>query len=76
VITTQVGGVGELIQPGGNGLLCPPGDVAALRGAIRQVLDQPAKAVEMGRQGRAMFESRLAREVFCQEFEGMLDPQC
>jgi glycosyltransferase involved in cell wall biosynthesis len=72
VITTEVGGVGELIQPGGNGLLCPPGDVAALRGAMRQMLAQPAEAAEMGRQGRALFESRLAREVFCQEFDQLV----
>lgn len=72
VITTEVGGVGELIQPGGNGLLCPPGDAAALRGAMRQMLAQPADSARMGLQGRALFESRLAREVFCREFERML----
>jgi glycosyltransferase involved in cell wall biosynthesis len=37
VIATSVGGVPEIVRDGVNGLLVPPGDVAALAGAMRKV---------------------------------------
>ena len=41
VIATAVGGVPEVVRDGENGLLVPPGDAAALAGAIRRVVDEP-----------------------------------
>jgi glycosyltransferase involved in cell wall biosynthesis len=38
-IATEVGGVREIVTDGENGLLVPPGDPAALAGAIRRFLD-------------------------------------
>jgi glycosyltransferase involved in cell wall biosynthesis len=40
-IATAVGGVREIVTDGENGLLVPPGDPAALAGAIRRFLDDP-----------------------------------
>ena len=42
VVATDVGGVGELV--GDDGLLVAAGDVAALAGALAEVLDDPAEA--------------------------------
>jgi hypothetical protein len=47
VIATDAGGVPEILSPQGVaplGLLVPPGDVAALAGAIRSVLEDPDAA--------------------------------
>jgi glycosyltransferase involved in cell wall biosynthesis len=41
VIATDVGGVGEIVEEGANGLLVPPGDPEALAGAVRRLLDDP-----------------------------------
>ena len=42
VIATGVGGVAEIVEDGVNGLLVPPGDSAALAGAIRRFLGDEA----------------------------------
>lgn len=53
VVTTWVAGIPELVDPD-NGWLAPPGDVAALAGAMRTVLSTPnAKLATMGQAGRA-----------------------
>src|SRR5439155_472331 len=39
VVATSVGGVPEVVRDGVNGLLVPPGDVAALAGAMRRLID-------------------------------------
>lgn len=36
VIATSIGGLGEVVKPGETGLVVPPGDAAALAGAIQQ----------------------------------------
>ncbi|MFM9033162.1 MAG: glycosyltransferase family 4 protein [Mycobacterium sp.] len=44
LVTTDVGGLGEAVIDGVTGMSCPPRDVAALAGAVRAVLDDPAAA--------------------------------
>ena len=41
VVASRTGGIPEIVQDGDYGLLVPPGDVTALAGAIRRVLDEP-----------------------------------
>lgn len=48
VIASRVGGVPALIEHGRTGLLVPAGDPGALAQAIRQVLDRPDWARQMG----------------------------
>jgi glycosyltransferase involved in cell wall biosynthesis len=57
VIAGAVGGLTEIVEQGASGLLVPPGDAPALRGAIEQLLDDPALRERMGRRGR----ERVAR---------------
>ena len=53
VLATWVGGIPELVQPGTNGWLVPPGDVQALAEAIKTVLETPLPQLErMGGYGR------------------------
>jgi glycosyltransferase involved in cell wall biosynthesis len=64
VIATAHGGAQETIIPGETGWLVPPGDAAALAGALAQVLDQDAAArLAMGQRAmahvRAHFTSSL-----------------
>lgn len=59
VISTQVGGIAELVQPGANGWLAPPGDASALADAIRQMLATDAATLTaMGRRGRELVLAR------------------
>jgi glycosyltransferase involved in cell wall biosynthesis len=51
VVATAVGGVPEIVSDGA-GLLVPAGDETALAGAIASLLDDPARARELGDAGR------------------------
>ncbi len=54
VVSSMVGGIAELVEPGKSGWLVPAGDLEALLDALRVVLDAPlARLEEMGRSGRA-----------------------
>jgi glycogen(starch) synthase len=44
LVTSNVGGLGEAVLDGETGMSFPPRDVAALAGAVRAVLDDPAAA--------------------------------
>jgi glycogen(starch) synthase len=44
LVTSNVGGLGEAVINGQTGMSFPPRDIAALAGAVRTVLDDPAAA--------------------------------
>lgn len=48
VITTPVGAIPEVVEPGRNGLLVDPGHVAGLAEAIAQLIDDPSLRRQMG----------------------------
>lgn len=52
VITTPVGAIPEVVEPGRNGLLVTPGDITGLAAAIRQVVDDPELRHRMGEAAR------------------------
>jgi glycosyltransferase involved in cell wall biosynthesis len=52
IVSSHVGCGSDVIQPGGNGLVFPAGDVAALAGALREVLAEPGRAGEWGVRSR------------------------
>jgi colanic acid/amylovoran biosynthesis glycosyltransferase len=54
VVGTYIAGTPELVEPGVSGCLVPPGCVASMTAAIRQVLESsPQRLTEMGRHGAA-----------------------
>lgn len=59
VVATRVGGVGEIISDGENGLLTGPGDVAALAGALERLQGDAALAQRLGVAGRKVVEERF-----------------
>lgn len=51
VVASAVGGLPDVIVDGETGLLVPPGDPAALRLALRELLLDPARRARMGEAG-------------------------
>jgi starch synthase len=49
----------DLVLPGTTGALVRPYDVRELAEAMRSILADPARAAEMGRNGRRLVEGRL-----------------
>ena len=52
VIATDVGGTGELVQHGINGLLVQPEDNVGLRIALQELLARPDRRTELVESGR------------------------
>jgi glycosyltransferase involved in cell wall biosynthesis len=65
IIASNVGGIPEVVQDQVNGLLVPPGDVAALRVAVATLLGDPPLRRRLGDAGRllAPTEFGVARMV-------------
>lgn len=51
-VSTSISGIPELVEDGVTGLLVPPGDAQALAAAMRTLLEDPARAQQMGRRGQ------------------------
>ena len=67
VIASNVGGIPEVIRHDQTGLLFPPGDHAALAGAIIELLGNPVRARALAENAHGFVEStfdirRMARE--------------
>lgn len=53
VVTSQLAGVGELVETGVSGFTCPSGDLASVTARIDQLLSDPALCAQMGAVGQA-----------------------
>ncbi len=77
VVATDQGGPREICVADETGLLVPPGDAAALAGAVRSLLDDPGRAREMGRAGRrrveALYDQRLTAQRLAALYAELLD---
>lgn len=63
VVASATAALPEVVADGETGLLVPVGDDAALRAALEQLLDDPARRRRMGAAGRARVESRFSAAV-------------
>ncbi|MCS7306138.1 MAG: glycosyltransferase [Thermoguttaceae bacterium] len=52
IIATQIAGIEEVIRPGQEGLLVPPGNPVALAQAIWELIRHPDQAARLGQQAR------------------------
>jgi glycosyltransferase involved in cell wall biosynthesis len=69
VIATDVGANAKLLQDGKCGLLVPPGDAAALVGALGELLANPLRAAGLGAAARRRAESDFSRDAMRKRFE-------
>jgi glycosyltransferase involved in cell wall biosynthesis len=69
IVATAVGATPELIEDGRQGLLVPPGDERVLAGAIADLLDNPASAVELAESARRRVRERYSRAAMIRRFE-------
>jgi len=62
VIVADSGALGEYVVPGETGWVVPPGDVAALAGALAEALAAPERLHEMGLAGQLWYHQARAQE--------------
>lgn len=73
VVVTRVGVMPELVEDGISGRVVPPRDPGALAAAIREILSDPARAREMGEEGRRAAQERFSEEIFARDLKEVLD---
>lgn len=69
VVATAVGGNLELVEDGVNGMLVPPGDVAAMAQALLGYLDAPARIAEHGTHARQRAEQRFSIPAMAEAYD-------
>jgi glycosyltransferase involved in cell wall biosynthesis len=72
VILAIDGVIREVIESSGAGISVPPGDPAALAEAICSLADNPARAREMGKQGRQQVEANFDRHALAAQLEQLM----
>ncbi len=76
VVASRGGGALEIITPGENGLLSVMGDPAGLAAALRSLLEDPANAKRLGRNGyehvRQNFQARQGARRVVDVYESIL----
>lgn len=62
VVASTCGGIPDLVLPDQTGLLCDPRDLGHFRVALQDLLSDPARARQLGEQGRTVARDRFAPE--------------
>ena len=75
VVASAVGGIPEVITSGVDGLLVPPGDSAALAGAVGSLLSDPALRVRMGEAGYRTVVDRFSIDAQVKRIESVYDEE-
>lgn len=60
VVATSAGALQEIVEDGVTGIVVPPGDVTPLAGAIRSLLEDPARCCAMGAAGARRLRERFS----------------
>jgi glycosyltransferase involved in cell wall biosynthesis len=71
VISSQLGGISEIIEDGKNGLLVAPGIVEDLRKKILQLWNDDVLCKRMGEQARELVEKKNSSEEHYQKIMGL-----
>jgi glycosyltransferase involved in cell wall biosynthesis len=71
VVASAVGGLLDLIDHRRTGLLVPPADPEALAGALRRLIDDPARASSIGKAARADVHQRYSFDRMIGSFEDL-----
>lgn len=72
VVTTDVGGMPEVMADTNAGFVCSKSDVIGFAESIIRILTNPALAVKMGHDGRKAFEERYSSAQMAKQYELLL----
>ena len=64
IITTDIGGIADIVQNNHNGYICKCENPTALAAAIEDLLADKQKRVEFGENGYRLFKKKFTLEQF------------
>jgi len=73
VVSTDVGGVKDVIEDGVNGILVRSGDAAGLAGRLKELLADKDKRERMGRSGRSLVKERYSSDRLVREMKALYE---
>jgi len=73
VIGSRVGGIPEMIRESETGFLVPPGDVRALAGRLKWILQHPNKATQIGESARKFAREFFSEEQYVQSYSDLIE---
>lgn len=73
VVTTDVGGMPEVLADTEAGFVCPRKDFIAFAEAIEKIVGDPALAVKLGKNGRMAFEQKFRAEIMARKYMALLN---
>jgi glycosyltransferase involved in cell wall biosynthesis len=73
VIVSETYSTSEMIEPGVNGMLVPPGDILALRQAILYLRDHPQERFQIGQTARKHYQERWSFPVVAAKVDHLLN---
>jgi glycosyltransferase involved in cell wall biosynthesis/GT2 family glycosyltransferase len=69
VVAGDAGGMREVIEREGNGVLVPPGDAKALAHTLRRLVESRSLRERFGRRSRELFEERFTAARMAESYE-------
>ena len=72
VLCSRISGQTDVIVEGESGRYVPPGDVAALRAAIMDLLANPDETVRLGQVGRRLVERELSLDRYVERLSALV----
>jgi glycosyltransferase involved in cell wall biosynthesis len=69
IVTTQCGGIPEIVDHGKTGLLVPPSDSSALAEAIGDLLSDRSKAERLGANAQLKFQKEFTLDGMIERYE-------
>jgi glycosyltransferase involved in cell wall biosynthesis len=71
VIASRIGGIVDIVTDNETGILVPPGDAAALAGALQALLVDVSRARQLGEAGRRRLAERFSWKAIVERFEAV-----
>jgi glycosyltransferase involved in cell wall biosynthesis len=72
VVSSAVGGVPDVVDPGRTGLLYPRREVAALREHLKTLIENPNRIVSLGQAARSHAREFFSLERWCASYDDLL----
>jgi glycosyltransferase involved in cell wall biosynthesis len=71
IVTTEVGGIPEIVKNGFNGLLVPPRDTVSLSKAIKELISNDQLAAKLGQAARDLVRDNLSIKAIAQKWQSI-----